>query len=1042
VGEATTGGSASERAEIRTFLIADVRGYTLFTQERGDEAAAKLAARFAGIAREVVAAHGGSVIELRGDEALAVFTSARQAILAAVAAQDRFLEETVADPALPFPVGIGLDVGEAVPLEGGYRGGALNLAARLCGQAGPGEILASQGVVHLARKVDGVGVIDKGDQHFKNISEPVRVFRLVSEQADPAAGFRELSPPDRRPGPVRMARRHPVVAGLVALAILATIAVPATLAFRSGGPAETIEGDALAMVDLDSGVLRGSVALGSRPGAVAVGDGWVWLTLPDRGTIQQIDPESMTVRDTIAVGADPAGIAVGFDSVWVANGGSSTVSRIDPATSGVVQTIVVPGGPVGIAVDDDGIWVASSFNSSVSRIDPASGEVVATVGVGDRPVDVAVDDAGVWVANAGSGTVSRLDPVRGLVVEEIGVGNGAQAITTGPEGIWVANTLDGTVSRIDPDTNAVAQTMPVGDEPADVLVSGASVWVTDGAAGSVTRIEPGSGMTTIPLGSKAGDTAAGDGAVWVSVRGSDAVHRGGTLTISGDVTIFDTLDPALAYAPLSWGILALTSDGLVAYRRTGGLDGATLVPNLARSLPEPTEGGRTYTFQLRTGIRYSTGDLVRPEDFRRGIERVFASLDAYGFPSGGTQYLSGILGADACEPGRHCNLSEGIVTDDAAGTVTFHLAEPDPDFLHRLAMPFASAVPAGTPDVLEGDPYLPATGPYMVEAYAEGEQVVLVRNPSFRSWSEAARPDGFPDRIEVQLEDDRGEMADEVLGGQSDLMYWLPEPGSVAGFASSHAGQLHLAPQPAIFYMSPDIRVPPFDDVLVRRAVNLAVDRAKVQRLIGLGTPPTCQILPPNFPGYAPYCPYTVDPGKTWTGPDLEAAKSLVQESETEGTKVTVWSAPNVFPSVARYFRDLLEELGYHATLNEVDTPTFQSAIFGNPRQAQVALTGWFTDYLSPSGFIVPTLACGAPSNISGFCDPDIDRRMERAARLQVTDPTAAHALWSEIDHDIVDQAAWIPLAVRQWVNLVSERAGNFQVHPQYGPLIDQMWVR
>jgi class 3 adenylate cyclase len=116
-------GAGKPAGGIRTFLIADVRGYTLFTQERGDEAAAKLAARFAGIAREVVDDHGGSVIELRGDEALAVFDSPRQAIRAATVLQLRFLEETEADPTLPLPVGIGLDAGEAVPLERGYRGG-------------------------------------------------------------------------------------------------------------------------------------------------------------------------------------------------------------------------------------------------------------------------------------------------------------------------------------------------------------------------------------------------------------------------------------------------------------------------------------------------------------------------------------------------------------------------------------------------------------------------------------------------------------------------------------------------------------------------------------------------------------------------------------------------------------------------------------------------------------------------------------------------------------------------------------------------------
>src|SRR6476660_4148968 len=234
-------GPAEGAPGIRTFLIADVRGYTLFTQERGDEAAAKLAARFAEIAREAVEEHGGSVIELRGDEALCVFASARQAILAAVDAQDRFLEETVGDPTLPLPVGIGLDAGEAVPVEGGYRGGALNLAARLCGQARAGEILASQGVIHLARKVDGVRTEDRGDLHLKNLTEPVHAVRLVSEESDPAIRFREFtsSPPPREAAPIRLARAHPVIAAAVALALIAAVAVPAGLALRAGAAPDT-----------------------------------------------------------------------------------------------------------------------------------------------------------------------------------------------------------------------------------------------------------------------------------------------------------------------------------------------------------------------------------------------------------------------------------------------------------------------------------------------------------------------------------------------------------------------------------------------------------------------------------------------------------------------------------------------------------------------------------------------------------------------------------------------------------------------------------
>src|SRR4249919_2645093 len=141
-------------AGILTFLIADVRGYTSFTQARGDEAAARLADKFAEIAREGVEAFGGEVTELRGDEALAVFTSPRAALRAAVSLQTVFADETVIDPELPLNVGIGLDAGEAVPVQGGYRGGALNLAARLCSRAAAGEVLVSQGIAHLARAVE------------------------------------------------------------------------------------------------------------------------------------------------------------------------------------------------------------------------------------------------------------------------------------------------------------------------------------------------------------------------------------------------------------------------------------------------------------------------------------------------------------------------------------------------------------------------------------------------------------------------------------------------------------------------------------------------------------------------------------------------------------------------------------------------------------------------------------------------------------------------------------------------------------------------
>ncbi len=171
--------SAQAGGGINTFMIADVRGYTSFTQTYGDAAAAHLAASFAEICRDVVEQHAGSLIELRGDEALSLFRSARLAIRAAVDLQNRFVAEAVSDVDMPLLVGIGLDAGEAIPVEGGYRGAALNLAARLCSLAGPGEILASQTVAHLAGRLDGIEYEDRGATRMKGLRDAVPVIRVT-----------------------------------------------------------------------------------------------------------------------------------------------------------------------------------------------------------------------------------------------------------------------------------------------------------------------------------------------------------------------------------------------------------------------------------------------------------------------------------------------------------------------------------------------------------------------------------------------------------------------------------------------------------------------------------------------------------------------------------------------------------------------------------------------------------------------------------------------------------------------------------------------
>jgi DNA-binding NarL/FixJ family response regulator/class 3 adenylate cyclase len=185
VGEA--GGS------VRAFLIADIRGFTRFTHDRGDEEAARVAKRFGSLTGETVEPFGGTLLELRGDEALVVFDSVRSAIRAALELQARYLSD---DPGEALPVGIGIAAGEAVPVDEGYRGGALNLAARLCGLAGAGEVIVSQELRHLAGTLDGVVYSDRGTVALKNLPDPVHLLRAAPEEDGPMGRFSGRGEPE------------------------------------------------------------------------------------------------------------------------------------------------------------------------------------------------------------------------------------------------------------------------------------------------------------------------------------------------------------------------------------------------------------------------------------------------------------------------------------------------------------------------------------------------------------------------------------------------------------------------------------------------------------------------------------------------------------------------------------------------------------------------------------------------------------------------------------------------------------------------------
>ena len=1048
---------APEDARIQTFLIADVRGYTLFTQQRGDEAAAKLAAKFARIAREIVHRRSGSVIELRGDEALAVFSSARQAVAAAVDLQERLVDETIDEPELPMPVGIGLDAGEGVPLEGGYRGGALNLAARLCGQAGPGEILASRSVTHLARHIDGVRYVDRGKVQLKNLTDPVELVRIVPEGVDPAERLRTALPT----GPPR--RRSRAKIAIAAAAALA-LAVGATIVLLPDDAEPTIAAGAVGFLS-PSGDLEGTVGVGEFPRGLASGAGSLWVADQESGSLIEVDPSTFQVEERIPVGVGPSGVAIGSGLVWVANTDERTVSMVDPQAHRVVQTVVVGNGPAGIAADGDRVWVANSVDATVTEIDATDGSVVDTYPVGDRPVALAVADGAVWVANASDGTVSRVISGDG----ETGttpVGRGPAAISYAFGSLWVANAEDGTVTTIDPATGSVTGTEGAGQEPVSLASAGDGIWVASARDGTILRIDPATTRVTdtYEVGNEPRALIGTEAGLWVGVEASPAVHRGGTLRLVTQRPL--DIDPHVDDF-VSGTVLASTYDGLLTYRRTGGAGGLTVVPDLAVSLPVPTDAGLTYTFTLREGIRFSNGHVLEPQDVVATFERILLG-ERYTYAQA---YLHELVGGSTCTPRdpAACDLSEGVVPDEEARTVTFHLVRPTPNFLKILAVSVYAIVPAGTPIDLEGEP-IPATGPYVIDEVGEDGSLVLERNPMFHEWSADAQPDGFADRIEVMT----GVVADEQVGmverGEADIALDGVPPDLVEELDRRASDQLVRSSWPSIAAVALNTATYPFENTDARRAVAYALERGELVRawsditaITGGATVAeepvvTCQILPPNAPGYAPYCPFT-RPGTEvtgqWVGPDPSLARRLVKRSGTAGAEVSIAMSP-CLASLAASVADTLRGLGYRVVL-ETDGPLpHPHCWFGAlSADADVSSTAWLWSYPSAAQYLVPLMSCvepdGTPAvegdedyafNASNFCDPKIDRRMQRALDLELTDPYAAARAFEALDHDLVDLAALIPYATAVDLWLVSKRASNVEFSPQFRLIVSQVWLR
>ena len=1036
---------------LTTVLFTDIVGSTEMAAELGDQAWRELVELHHTLVRARLRHYGGREMDTAGDGFFAIFDAPASAIACAL--------EIAADvQELGLQIRAGLHAGEVEKAGTKVGGITVPTGARISAQAGAGEVLVSSTVKDLAAGAD-LRFDDLGVRPLKGIPGEWRLYAVSRVAPDGTAETVPATPGERaqrRAAAVRRAearpywQRHPRTAAVIAGLLVLVIAGGGLYAWSPWRlPALPAVGEnTVGVIDPARNEIVGQIRVGSRPGGIAYSNDAVWVTNTGDDTVSRIDPQTRAVIDTIDVGRAPTGIAGANGSIWVANSGERTVSRINAATNRVVQTITVGNAPTAVASGGDAVWVANASDGTVVRLDASSGDPGKPIGVGATPVALVVAEKGVWVATEDGGLVVHLDPASGVTLASpIAVGARPVSMAIGDGAIWVANSGDGSVSRIDPTTDRVTAVQQVGGTPTGVTAGDGAIWIGE-LDGSINRLEaanPTVAAVHLSSGPAPAALAVVKDQVWFVAGASAARHRGGTLRV---VSPFPPGTDPVMFG--SESVMNLTGDGLVGYRRVGGISGATLVPDLATSLPKPTDGGTTYTFQLRPGIVYSTGAPVTTDDFRTAIERAFQAAD----PEFGEAISAGafadIKGAEACGDGtpplpQRCDLSAGIVSDPSSNTVTFHLSQPDPEFLYKLASPGAFALPAGgAPANAAATAPLPATGPYMVESISPTE-VVLVRNPRFDSWDPEVRPPGFVDQIIWTIGPDEAAEVDLVKSGKADYMDGRVPPSLIDQLFTEVTPQVHATSVSTTFVFM-NTKLPPFDNADARRAVNFAIDRARVAQIQGGpgADAPTCQILPPSFPGYEPYCPYSVSAGGNggrWEGADLTEAMRLVTASGTKGSKVVVTLPPNRFrQGLGEYIVSVLSDLGYDASLN---VPATSRDVFTQifvDRTVQMGMFEFTADFPAPTGFLSQFM-CDNGDNFTFFCDRALDAMITAAQDQQTTDAAAAAAMWAKVDRRVTDLALWAPL-VNEGTRFVSARVGNYQFHPQWGVLLDQAWVR
>jgi ABC-type transport system substrate-binding protein len=523
----------------------------------------------------------------------------------------------------------------------------------------------------------------------------------------------------------------------------------------------------------------------------------------------------------------------------------------------------------------------------------------------------------------------------------------------------------------------------------------------------------------VGLAAIAGDHAALGSRETAQARGG--IFRVSLNTASG----LDFVDPALASSPAAWAVLDTMCARLMSYPDKPPPAGFQLQPEVAADFPTVSRDGRTFTFRLRNGFRFSDGSPVRANAFARAINRVLAPE----MRSPGLLFVRDVAGAGRVVAGK-ASTASGVVA--RGSTLVVRLTRPAPDFPSRMAATFFCAVPPTLPIDPEGVGSFHAAGPYAVVDYRRGERVVLRRN-RFYGGTRPHNVDGFdvdlraPSPQDVLRQVDRGE-ADwgHTLSG----IYFDPTLGLLEKYGLNRS-QLSLRPGLTLRILAFNSARPLFrDNPRLRKAVNYALDRRALVLVGGqLVSRPTDQYLPPTLPGFKDAQVYPLE------RPDLQRAKELAQGSLRGGKAVLYVNSSPLPMAIGQLVRQQLGEIGLDVDVRGIPIHSASAAYFnklatpGEPWDIAFGL--WTPSYIDPYAYInllFDRRFVGA-TNFARFASSAYDKQMRQAARLP--QGRARQDAYSTLDVRLARDSA--PVAVIDVLNeptLVSKRVGCVVLRP------------